>query len=458
MGTEFSVEGQRVTVGGAARSGIAAAELLAAKGALVTVNDARSSVPERDHLESLGIRVAAGGNDPALFRGADLIVLSPGVPVEATFLDEARRAGIPIIGELELASRWLRGRVIAITGTKGKSTTTTLTGRMLDAAGFRTRVAGNIGTPLSAHVIDSTADTLHVVEASSFQLETIERFHPWIAAVLNLSPDHLDRHPTEAAYAAAKARIFENQDRADWAVVNADDVGARRLAARSVARRRWYGFDGVAEGVTVMGGTVVERGPDGEVPLLPTSSVRVSGRHILSDVLAATAISRLAGAPPSAIADAVRGFTGLEHAMELAGDAGGVRFINDSKATNIASARRSIEAVDRGLVVILGGRFKGGDFRELRDPLRGRADGVVAIGEARPLIVDALGDLLPVREAGSMADAVQTAWTMARPGGTVVLAPACSSFDMFVDYAERGRRFKEEVARLARSGPASGEP
>src|SRR5690349_19361790 len=215
MGTEFSVEGQRVTVGGAARSGVAAAELLAARGARVTVSEARSSVPERERLESLGIRVDTGGNDPALFDNADLIVLSPGVPIESRFLQKARLAGIPIIGELELASRWLRGRVIAITGTKGKSTTTTLTGRMLDAAGFRTRVAGNIGTPLSAHVNDSTADTLHVVEASSFQLETIERFHPWIAAVLNLSPDHLDRHPTEAAYAAAKARIFENQGRDD---------------------------------------------------------------------------------------------------------------------------------------------------------------------------------------------------------------------------------------------------
>jgi UDP-N-acetylmuramoylalanine--D-glutamate ligase len=437
---------------------VAAAELLAAKGARVTVSEARSSVPERERLESLGIRVASGGNDPALFTNADLIVLSPGVPVESSFLDEARRSGVSIIGELELASRWLRGRVIAITGTKGKSTTTTLTGLMLDAAGFRTRVAGNIGTPLSAHVNDSTADTLHVVEASSFQLETIERFHPWIAAVLNLSPDHLDRHPTEAAYAGAKARIFENQTRDDWAVVNADDEGARALGARSIARRRWYGFADVTEGVTVAGDSIVERSTDGDVRLVETSTVRVSGRHILSDVLAAAAISRLAGASSSAIADAVRGFTGLEHAMELAGEVGGVRFINDSKATNIASARRSIEAVDRGLVVILGGRFKGGDFHDLREPLRGRADGVVAIGEARPLIVDALGDLLPVREATSMADAVQTAWTLARPAGTVVLAPACSSFDMFADYAERGRRFKEEVARLAVSGPVSGEP
>src|SRR6478672_6373688 len=260
MGTEFSVEGQRVTVGGAARSGIAAAELLAAKGALVTVNDARSSVPERDHLESLGIRVAAGENDPALFRGADLIVLSPGVPVEATFLDEARRAGIPIIGELELASRWLRGRVIAITGTKGKSTTTTLTGRMLDAAGFRVLVGGNIGLALSAQVDESTDETIHVIETSSFQLETTETFHPWIAVLLNFSPDHLDRHTDVQEYAAAKARIFANQTTADWAVLNADDPASHALAQDARSERLLFATERLLpEGVVVAGNAIVRR-------------------------------------------------------------------------------------------------------------------------------------------------------------------------------------------------------
>jgi UDP-N-acetylmuramoylalanine--D-glutamate ligase len=267
---------------------------------------------------------------------------------------------------------------------------------------------------------------------------------------VNVSPDHLDRHPSVEAYAAAKARVFENQSASDWAVVNADDEGARAVAASAVARRRWFGFDAITEGVTVDGDLVVERSATGDLPLVPTRALQVKGRHILADVLAAAAISRLAGATPGGITAAVEGFRGLEHAMELAGEIGDVRFINDSKATNVASARRAIESVDGGLVVILGGRYKGGDFRDLREPLGLRARGVVAIGEARPLVEAALGDLVEVQAADSMADAVRTAYEMARPSGTVVLAPACSSFDMFADYAERGRRFKEEVGRLAR--------
>jgi UDP-N-acetylmuramoylalanine--D-glutamate ligase len=452
----FSVEGMEVTVAGAARSGVAAAELLARRGARVTLSEAGDRVDRRDELVASGIRVETGGNRPETFAGADLVVVSPGVPPDRPFLAAARSAGVPVIGELELASRWLQGRLIAITGTKGKSTTTTLTGQMLAAAGFRTRVGGNIGLPLSAQVDDSTPDTLHVVEASSFQLETIVSFHPWIAAILNFSPDHLDRHANEAEYASAKARLFENQGPSDWSVVNADDPAAAAIAGGARSARRWFGFDGVTNGVTVEDGVVVERQDGTLIPLAPVSALQVRGRHILSDVLAAAAISRIAGAEASAIEAAVASFRGLEHAMELAGTVDGVRFVNDSKATNIAAARQSIQSVDRDLVAIVGGRFKGGDFRDLREALRGRARAVVAIGESRPLIAAALGDLLPVHEAGSLRDAVRAAYALARPDGTVLLAPACSSFDMFADYAERGRRFKEEVARLAR-GPAGGE-
>ncbi len=289
-----------------------------------------------------------------------------------------------------------------------------------------------------------------MVEVSSFQLETIDRFHPWVAAIVNFSPDHLDRHPGVEAYAAAKARVFENQEPGDWAVVNADDDGARRVAARARSARRWFGFDAVADGVTVEDGWVVER-LDGRVTrLTPVSSLQVRGRHILADVLAAAAVARLAGATPAAVTEAVEGFRGLEHAMELAGEVDGVRFVNDSKATNVAAARQAFESVEGGLVAIVGGRYKGGDFRELREPLAGRARGVIAIGEARPLIEEALAGVAPVRTAGSMDEAVRAAYELARPAGTVVLAPACSSFDMFADYAERGRRFKEAVARLSR--------
>jgi UDP-N-acetylmuramoylalanine--D-glutamate ligase len=445
----YSVRGLKVTVGGAAASGIAAAALLARRGAVVTLSDARTDVAGIGHLPALGVRLELGGNRGETFGAADLVVLSPGVPPEQPFVEAARLAGVPVIGEIELASRWLCGRIVAITGTKGKSTTTTLTGRMLEASGVRAVTGGNIGRPLSSQVEDSTPETVHVVEVSSFQLETIDRFHPEVAAIVNFSPDHLDRHPTVESYGAAKSRVFENQSPSDWTVVNAEDDGARRIAEGAVARRRWFGFEGVDEGVTVDGEWVVERMAGETTRLVPVAALQVKGRHILADVLAAAAVSRLMGAAPSGIAAAVEGFRGLEHAMELAGAVGGVQFVNDSKATNVASARRAFESVDGGLVAIMGGRYKGGDFRDLRAPLEGRAAGVVAIGEARPLIEDALSGIVPVRRADSMDDAVRTAYEMAPPAGTVVLAPACSSFDMFADYAERGRRFKEAVARLA---------
>jgi len=449
MGEMFSVEGRRVTVGGAAASGIAAAALLASRGARVTLSDARPEIEGAARLAALGVRLELGANRPETFAGADLVVLSPGVPLDRPFVEAARQAGVPLIGEIELASRWLRGRVIAITGTKGKSTTTTLTGRMLEASGTRAPLGGNIGLPLSAQVETSTPETVHVVEVSSFQLETIDRFHPWVAAIVNFSPDHLDRHSDVAAYAAAKARVFANQDGNDWAVVNADDEGAKAVASGATATRRWFGFDGIAEGVTVDGEWVIERRAGRTTPLVRTAALQVRGRHILADVLAAAAISRIAGATPAAITNAVEGFRGLEHAMELAGEIDGVTFVNDSKATNVASARRAIESIDGRLVAIVGGRYKGGDFRDLRGPLGARQAAVVAIGEATPLVEQALGDAVPVTPAGSMEDAVRTAYEMARPAGTVVLAPACSSFDMFADYADRGRRFKDAVARLA---------
>lgn len=454
---DFSVSGLRVTVAGAARSGIAVAELLAGRGADVTLSEARDVVPDAERLQARGVQVERGGNREATFTDADLVVLSPGVPPGQPFVAAARERGVPVVGEVELASRWLKGRLIAITGTKGKSTTTTLTGRMLEASGVRALVGGNIGLPLSAQVEDSTPETIHVVEVSSFQLETIDLFHPWVAALVNFSPDHLDRHPAVEAYAAAKARIFENQDDEDWAVVNRDDPAALEIAAAARARRRWFGFEGIEAGVTVSAGAVVERSADGDVPLVPVSALKVSGRHILADVLAAAAVSRLAGATPEGITQAVAGFTGLPHAMEMVARIGGVSFINDSKATNIASALRSIESVEAGLVPIVGGRYKGGDFRDLREPLRARADAVVAVGEAAGLVEEALADVVPVHRATSMDDAVRCAFGIARPGGAVVLAPACSSFDMFVDYRERGERFKEVVARLAAERQAGGE-
>lgn len=446
---EFSVDGQHVVVVGAARSGVAAADLLVSRGARVTLTDARAEFDEASRLRAAGVALDLGAHSDATFSTADLIVLSPGVPAELPALDAARQRGVPVIGELELASRWLKGHVIAITGTKGKSTTTTLIGRMLEAAGRPTLVGGNIGSALSAQVDASTPETLHVVEVSSFQLETADTFHPWIAVLMNFSADHLDRHGTLDAYGAAKARLFAHQTPLDWAVVNDDDDAALALARGGRARRFDFSRLGqLDEGVVVRDNAIVRRQDGHNEMLMPLSSVRLIGPHLVDDVLAAAAVGTLAGVPPGTIRDTVENFHGLEHALELAGEVGGVRFVNDSKATNVEAARRALESFDGGVVAILGGRFKGGDFQDLREAVRARASAVVAIGEARTQVRDTFGGDVPVYDAATMADAVRAAFAAAAPGGVVLLAPACASFDMFRDYAERGRIFKEEVRRL----------
>jgi UDP-N-acetylmuramoylalanine--D-glutamate ligase len=451
--TAFDVRGQRVAVVGAARSGVAAAELLRRRGAAVTLTDQKTALPDADRLARAGVVLELGTNEPAAVRDADLVVVSPGVPAELPALVEARQRGVAVIGELELAFRWLKGRVIAITGTKGKSTTTTLVGRMLTAAGRRVLVGGNIGVPLSAQVDESTEDTLHVVEASSFQLETTETFHPWIAALLNFSADHLDRHPNELAYAQAKARVFRQQTPDDWTVVNADSPQALAIAADSRAKRLRYAVDHPHEAaVFVERDFIWQRTSEGRTPLVPLASIQLPGRHMLSNVTAASAIGVAAGAPGEAMARALEGFKGLEHVMEPVATIGGVRFVNDSKATNVEAARRSIESFEN-VVAIVGGRYKGGAFEDLRTALAAHGRGVVGIGEARPLVRQALAESVSYADADSMADAVARAWALARPDGVVLLAPACSSFDMFVDYADRGRAFKEEVRKLRGAQP-----
>jgi UDP-N-acetylmuramoylalanine--D-glutamate ligase len=448
---DFSVAGQRVLVVGAARSGVAAAQLLARRGARVTLTDRKARIPEAAQLGAAGVALELGGHDVTSFETANLIVLSPGVPVDLPELARAKAAGVAVIGELELASRWLRGPIVAITGTKGKSTTTTLVGRMLEAAGRRVLVGGNIGYPVSAQVDASTADTVHVIEASSFQLETTETFRPWIAALLNFSPDHLDRHPDESAYAAAKQRIFANQRPDDWAVVNADSAEATAMTTNVRARIVSYGVDDTAADVHVGKGFVWQRTSEGDIPLLPLAEVQLQGRHMLSNVVAATTISHLAGASKQSLARALAGFHGLEHVMEVVASRGAVRFVNDSKATNVDAAAKSIESFEH-VVAIIGGKYKGGDFADLAAPLRAHGRAVVAIGEARPLVKAALKDVVPVVEADTLAEAVRRAADLAAPDGVVLLAPACSSFDMFADYADRGRQFKEEVKRLISTG------
>jgi UDP-N-acetylmuramoylalanine--D-glutamate ligase len=432
----FSVRGQQIVVIGAGRSGLAAAALLQSRGARVTLADSAATRTETmDRLATSGVGIELGPHRSDLCTSADLVVVSPGVPPTAT---------------VELASRWLSGPVIAITGTKGKSTTTTLTARMLVEGGRPAVAGGNLGTALSSQVATSTADTLHVVEVSSFQLETTDTFHPWISVLVNLSPDHLDRHASFDEYAAAKARIFANQTATDWAVVNADDPEALALARGARARRFDFGFENVGDnGVTVEHGHVVERREGASRPLVPLAAVKLPGRHLLADVMAASAVSAIAGVSPAAMTRAVETFDGLEHALERVVTVDGVSFVNDSKATNVVSSRRAIESFERGVVPILGGRYKGGAFEDLREPLAARGRGVVVIGEAADRIAAVLSAVVPVRHAVSMDDAVRIGYELARPDGVVVLAPGCSSFDMFTDYAERGRAFKDAARALA---------
>src|SRR5688500_770119 len=394
----FTVRGQNVTVVGAARSGVAAALLLAQRGARVTLAEAGSAIDPgaAGQLRDAGVELELGAHRLETFASADLLVVSPGVPLDQPDVIAARRAGVQVIGEIEMASRWLSGRIVAITGTKGKSTTTTLTGRMFTAGGLKAVVGGNIGTPLSSQVAASTPDTFHIVEVSSFQLETTDTFHPWIAVLLNLSSDHLDRHGSMVAYGAAKAKIFANQTPDDWAVVNADDPQTLALARAGRAKKVTFSVD---------------------TPIVPLSSIRLIGRHLVADVMAAATVAQIAGVTHDAMVRAVESFTGLEHALEPVAVVDGIRFINDSKATNVEAAQRAIESFDGGLVVIMGGRFKSGDFSLLREPLRSRGAKVVAIGEATQMIARALEGAVAVEHVATLESAVRRAYELATAEG-----------------------------------------
>jgi UDP-N-acetylmuramoylalanine--D-glutamate ligase len=457
----MELEGERVVVVGLARSGIAAARYLADHGARVVATDRKtaSELPEEAlSLALQGVVLELGGHPPTAFTGASMVVVSPGVPWDMPELEAARRAGVRVIAELELAYRRIAGPVAAVTGTKGKSTTTAALGAMLREAGRDVRVGGNIGEPLVGLVKGSKASTIFAVEASSFQLEGIDRFRPKVAVFLNLSADHLDRHASFEDYAQAKARIFKNQRPEDWAVVNADDGHVLRLAESTRARIvRFSVREEAAPHSLVAGGgdaAYFESGlarlrrAGATETLFPRDAARVPGPHLAGDLLAAAVAARLLGAEPAAISRAVASFRGVEHVLELVAEVRGVRFFNDSKATNVDAARKALEAFDGPVIAIVGGRYKGGDFADLGPALAARGKAVVAIGEAAGRVEESLAGVVPVLRGRTMSEAVERAFGAASPGDTVLLAPACSSFDMFADYAARGRAFKEEVGKL----------
>lgn len=446
----MNLTGKRVVVVGLARSGVAAIELLVSKGARVSATD----VKPLDQLPGAAVVLERHGvpfalQSPEAFRGADLAVLSPGVSPRLQVLEEARRQGTRVIGEVELAAWFLEGPVIGITGTNGKTTTTVLTGHLLKGAGIPAQVGGNTGMgfpPASAMVASSRPDQWNVLELSSYQLESIERFRASIAVALNVTPDHMDRHGTFEAYAAAKARLFETQTEDGYAVLNADDPVCVGYAARTRGRALWFSLTrAVTPGLWLDGRRILF---DDEV-LVETEAIPLRGRHNLENVMAASAAARLAGAGLKAIAAALRTFRAVEHRLEFVRRAAGIEFYNDSKATNVDAALKAIEAFPGRLWIILGGEDKKrSDFRPLAAALEGKAWGALLIGEAAPRLAAALEGRVRCLECGTLAAAVEQAWRLAAPGDVVLLAPACASFDQFENYEHRGRVFKELVGRL----------
>jgi UDP-N-acetylmuramoylalanine--D-glutamate ligase len=447
----IDLKGKRVLVVGLARTGVAVSLYAAINGAIVTATDRKpeSTLAETPaKLRTAGVALELNGHLPHTFLQQDLIVVSPGVPANLPALEAARAAKIPVWSEVELAWRLLKGKLIAITGSNGKTTTASLAGHIFKTAGMPTLVGGNIGVPLISLVDYSTDATMTVAEVSSFQLETIVAFRPEIGVLLNLSPDHLDRHASFADYVAAKMRLFENQRSGDLAVLNADDAEVSR---RTPQRQRIFWFSRqkrLVAGAFLRDDKIVFRIDGTETVLARRDEVTLLGDHNIENALAACTTAYVAGVAPAAIAAGVRTFTGVEHRLEFVAEAGGVRFYNDSKATNVDAALKAIEAFPGPLVVILGGTDKGSPYVPLREPLRERARLVILIGAAARKIAADLGDAVPMAQAGTLENAVQLAIERARPGDTVLLAPACSSFDQFENYEHRGRAFKELVATL----------
>jgi len=451
----MEIAGKNILVVGLARSGVAAAEFLAGRGARVTVNDAKpeSELKEAQGLRAKGIEVIGGGHPRELFEKSDLIVVSPGVPLALEAFGQARAAGVPIIGEVELAARFLRGRLVGITGSNGKTTTTTLIGELLKNAGLPTEVGGNIGTPLISLVEKSRDDGFTVVELSSFQLEAVEQLHVNIALLLNITPDHLDRYDSMADYAAAKANIFRNQAQEDVAVLNADDGITAQMSAKTGARVVYFSrLRELEEGVFLRGNEIIERGANGERVLLKREDIQLPGDHNVENVMAAFAAGLACGASVDSMRQTVRSFKGVEHRLEFVAEiprTGGVKFYNDSKATNVDATIKCLEAFPRGVIVILGGKDKGSDYAPLAPLVRERCEHVILIGAAADKIAAALENTKPLHRAATMQDAVKLGLELGRSGDIVLLAPACASFDMFDNYEHRGKVFKEAVRALA---------
>jgi UDP-N-acetylmuramoylalanine--D-glutamate ligase len=453
---KMELKGKKVLVVGLGKSGLATALFLRRRGAQVTVSDVRSADALARDIPALleeGIMVETGGHGLLTFRRQDLIVVSPGVPMDTPELVQVMKFGLPVMGELELASRFLKGKTLAITGSNGKTTTTTLCGEILAEGNLSVQVGGNIGVPVIALVDESRDDGWSVLEVSSFQLETTEQFHPQIAVILNITPDHLDRHGNFENYMAAKERIFANQTAEDALVLNADDDAASRCAARAKSRIFWFSRTRIVrQGAFVHEEAILFRETEQSKPelVMEISSIPLKGEHNVENVLAAVCAARLAGVAAETIRCAVEKFHAVEHRLEFVATIEGVDYYNDSKATNVDAAMKAIAAFPKDIHLILGGKDKNSNYTLMRPLLEERVKAVYTIGSAAEKIVGQIKGASPIVNAGTLDTAVTAAAEAAQPGDTILLAPACSSFDQFENYEHRGKVFKELV--LARRG------
>jgi UDP-N-acetylmuramoylalanine--D-glutamate ligase len=450
----MELKNKRVLVVGLGKSGLSAALFLRDRGARVTVSDTRSAASLAKEIPALleaGIMVESGGHGLLTFRRQDLIVVSPGVPLDTPEVAQAAAFGLPVIGELELATRFLQGHVLAITGSNGKTTTTTLAGKIFTDAALPTLVGGNIGLPVIDLVAQSKPDTWSVLEVSSFQLETTVDFRPQIAVILNITPDHLDRHKTFKRYAAAKARITARQTAADFLVLNAEDKATQMVAAHTQAQIYWFSNRRhIKQGTFVHGETLFFLAQEAgrPEPILPISEIPLKGQHNVENVLAAVCAARLAGIPPESIRNTVARFQAVEHRLENVATLNGVEFYNDSKATNVDATIKALASFPGGVHLILGGKDKDSDYTQLEPLLRERVVRVYTIGSAAEKIDRQLTAFVKIEPSETLDRAVRCAAGAAKPGEVVLLAPACSSFDQFDNYEHRGRAFREIVAQI----------
>ena len=455
--------GKSVTVIGMGKSGVAASRLLRAVGANVTIYDERHDASFEDHIVALrthSIRVLTGMPLPSILEDVDCVVVSPGVPFDHPALKNLREKGVPIIGEIELASWYVEVPLIAVTGTNGKSTTVRLLGAMLEECGKKAFIGGNVGIPLCEAVLHKFPSIMPeglsaplyeyvVAEVSSFQLETITGFHPWVSVLLNITPDHLDRHPSLLHYQRAKQKIFQNQTVRDVAVLNFDDPVVAELSGRIPPDIVGFSLRGpLEEGVYLQGGEIRVRRHGVESYLMAKDQILLPGLHNLANVLAASAVGILCGCPLDSIRRVVKNFSGVEHAMEYVRECHGVKYINDSKGTNVDATQKALESFEEPILLILGGKDKGGDFHSLKELVHQKVKQIIVLGEAGPRLMEIFQDSKPISFARDLSEAVTQANHSARAGDVVLLSPACASLDMFRNYDERGKEFKRLVHQL----------